>query len=214
MTKAFIIRFHYAKDDPRFTWRFEYFKSKVLPRIHDQTIKDFDICIRCNPWHDELFKNLGLKIFHIDEEVVRYKGSGRKKYFHDFVLFERCIGLEKYDLQMGLDSDDLIEPNYVERFIQEIENIKEKFPMKTIHLCFQPQSINIRNGQRKIGEFHEYTPMKGSAFMALYQPKKENYKFIYCESHMTLWKHADFSKVLPRGYCYATIHDINESTGK
>jgi hypothetical protein len=50
--------------------------------------------------------------------------------------------------------------------------------------------------------------------MALYQPKKENYRFIYEESHLTIIKKADKKIVLPIGYCYATCHEYNESTGK
>jgi len=214
MTKAFIIRFHYGKDDKRFEWRFNYFKEKVLPRIKGQTVNGFDICIRCNEWHKKLFEDLGLKTFQVKDESVKYKINGRFKYFHDFASWDRVIGLEKYDLQMGLDSDDLIERNYVERILKEVETFKLGNPTRSLHLSFQPQTINIRNGRKIIGELHRYNPRKGSAFMALYQPNKENYKFIYCESHISLWKHADFSITLPRGYCYATIHDINESTGK
>ena len=215
MTKAFIIRFHYEKDDPRFEWRYKYFINEVLPRIKAQTEQDFDICIRCNSWHKELFESLGLKTFHVENEVVSYKQGPRLKYFHDFVPFERTVGLDKYDVQMGLDSDDLIEPGYVETLMNAIRKQVKQTPDKTIHVCFQPKTVNIRDGKRIVKPMLKYTPTRGSAFMGLYQPDKgDNYKFVYCESHMTLWKHSDTSIVLPDGYCYATIHDINESTGR
>jgi hypothetical protein len=214
MKIAFIIRFHYKIDDPRFEWRFNYFKDFVLPMIKNQTVKDFDICVRCNEWHKKLFENLGLKTFTVENESVKYKRNGRFRYFHDFVNWERVLGLEKYDIQMGLDSDDLIEKNYVEKICWEVEKFIKEYPGKSLHLSFQPQTLNIRNGKKIIGELHRYRPTKGSAFMALYQPNKENYKFIYCESHITLWRHADKSITLPKGYCYASIHHLNESTGK
>lgn len=214
MKISFIIRFHYKQNDPRFAWRFQYFKEKVLPRIKAQTVKDFDICVWCNEWHKVLFEELGLKTFGVKEEKIKYKINGRFRYFHDFVKWDNVVGLEKYDLQMGVDSDDLIEKNYVEKIIEELEKFKLSNPTKSLHLSFQPQTINIRNGRKKIGELHRYKPTKGSAFMALYQPNKDKYEFIYCESHITLWKHADFSITLPKGYCYATIHSLNESTGK
>lgn len=215
MTKAFIIRFHYEKDDPRFEWRLEYFKKEVLPRIKAQTVDDFDVCIRCNPWHEHIFQELGLKTFRVVDEFVKYKQGPRLAYFHDFVPFDRTVGLEKYDIQMGLDSDDLIEDDYVETLENTIKAKAREFPGKTIHVCFQPQTVNIRDGKRIVKAMRRYTPTRGSAFMGLYQPDKgDNYKFVYCESHMTLWKHADVSFVLPYGYCYATIHDLNESTGR
>jgi hypothetical protein len=215
MKTAFIIRFHYEENDPRFEWRFNYFVDAVLPRIKAQTVQVDDICIRCNAWHKDRFEKLGLKTFYVKDEFVKYKDSGTgKKYFHDFVSFDRVVGLEKYDVQFGLDSDDLIEPDYVSLMIAKIEQYADRHPGKSLHLCFQPQTINIRNGKAEIKPMREYTPTRGSAFMSLFQPDKENYTFVYCESHMTLWKHADASFVLPVGYCMATIHDINESTGK
>lgn len=214
MTKSFIIRFHYSKDDPRFEWRYSYFMSDVLPRLREQTVQDFDICIRVNPWHKAHFEKLGLKTFTVRDEFVKYKQGNGKTYFHDFVDFDRVEGLEKYDIQMGLDSDDLIEPDYVEKIVETVEKFKTENPGKKLHLSFQPHTINIREGKKTIKPMRTYSPTRGSAFMALYQPSKENYKFVYCESHMTLWKHADVSVTLPSGYCMATIHNINESTGK
>jgi hypothetical protein len=121
-TIGWIIRFHYEKDDPRFEWRLNYFIKEVLPRIKKQTIQGFDICIRCNDWHKDIFENLGLKTFKIANEYSAYKFNKKKTctYFYDFATWDRVIGLEKYDLQVGLDSDDLIEDKYLEKILEEI----------------------------------------------------------------------------------------------
>ena len=215
MTSAFIIRFHYAKEDPRVEWRFAYFVKEVLPRIKAQTVQGFDICIRTSPWHKEMFEQLGLKTFSVTDEAAKYKTLNGKQYFYDFVPFSDVYGLEKYDVQMGLDSDDLVEPRYVETIMDTIREFTALMSEdKSLHISFQPSTVNIRNGKRVVGQMPPYSPTKGSAFFALYQPNKENYVFAYCGSHLTLWEHADHSVTLPVGYCMATIHDINESTGK
>jgi len=203
------IRFHYAENDPRFEWRLEYFKKEVLPRILKQTDQNFDIAIRCNPKHAEIFKKLSPKIitFQTKNDEARYKtGKNGKKYFEDFVQWEDVRGLKKYDIQSGLDSDDLIGPRYIEAIQEALAGEKE-----ATHICFQPQTFNLKT--KRIKPMMRYHGTRGSAFMSLYQPNKENYKFIYCGSHISLWKNAKKSITLPQGHCWATIHDINESTG-
>lgn len=207
---ALIIRFHYKEDDPRFGWRFSYFVAMVLPRIMKQTDQNFDICIWCNPKHDQMFKALSprIKVFHVEKDVVKYKqrANGRT-YYYDFTQWEDVIGLDKYDIQVGVDSDDFIGPNFIEIIRRECENAKE-----SLHICFQPRTFNLKTLEVK--GMMRYHARRGSAFLALYQPDKTNYKFIYCDSHITMWKHAKKSISFPAGHCWATIHDINESTGK
>jgi len=205
-----IIRFHYKEDDPRFCWRLAYFKAMVLPRLLNQSHPNFTIGIRCNPCHEEIFKKLSDKIitFQTKDDSARYKiGNNNKKYFEDFVKWDDVIGLEKFDIQSGLDSDDLIGKDY-------IKIINESFDKETkkTHLCFQPQLFNAMTLQTK--PMMQYHSKRGSAFMALYQPNKEDYHFIYEISHISLWKLANKSIIIPAGHCWATAHLLNESTGK
>lgn len=205
-----IIRFHYREDDPRFGWRLSYFKAMVLPRILNQTDKNFDIGIRCNPAHAEIFKKLSDKIipFRTKNDSARYKtGKNGKKYFEDFVQWEDVIGLKKYNIQSGLDSDDLIGPRYIEVIHSALEDAAE-----ATHISFQPRTFNIKTLETR--PMMRYHARRGSAFLSLYQPDKTNYKFIYCGSHISMWKNAKKSITLPQGHCWATIHRINESTGK
>lgn len=213
MTAAFIIRFHYEESDPRFKWRFEYFVNEVLPRIINQTYKDFDICIWINEWQQPYFDKLKeiaprLKTFTVKDYEVQYKEERGRKYYYDFTPWKNVEGLEPYDLQMGLDSDDLIDKRYVSAIVQQI-----KYPQLSLHICFQPDLFILKTGEKKPMKIR-YNSNVGSAFMALYQPYKHNYHFIYEKSHLSLGRLARRSRVLPRGYCWATVHDINESTGK
>ena len=207
---ALIIRFHYGKEDPRFDWRFSYFKAVVLPRILNQTRKDFDICIWCNKWHDEIFKSLSsrIKIFHSKKETIRYRMLNGKKYYYDFIEYEDLEGLDKYEIQSGIDSDDLISRDYIDTIVKYLKNEKGK-----THLCFQPKTFNLKT--LAIKPMLPYHSKRGSPFLSLYQPNKEdNYKFIYCDSHISMWRYAKKSIIIPSGHCFMTIHYLNESTGK
>lgn len=208
LTCAFIIRFHYKENDQRFEWRLKYFKEEVLPRIRAQTEKGFDVCVRCNPAHYEIFKNLGCKPFHVKNEYANYvlSPNGMYKYFYDFVKWEDCIDLAQYDIQIGLDSDDLIAPNYVERIKLECARSKT-----SLHIHFQFEDYFLKT---KTIKRHQEQYKDGSAFLALYYPDKSEYHHCYETSHRLLHKLAAKSVYIPSGYCWATIHDKNESTGR
>jgi hypothetical protein len=213
-TAVLIIRFHYADSDPRFKFRFNYFKTAVLPTILAQRNQNFDIAIRCNPEHDALFTALSprIRVFHVKNEGVNYiHGKNGKRYFHDHVSWNRIIDLPKYDIQIGLDSDDFIAPDYVAVIRKTCRDFHSRNLGASLHISFQPRKMYLKN-KRTTGMM-EYTPRRGSAFMALFQPNKgENYKFIYEMSHLNLWKLADKSVTIPSGHCMVTVHSHNEST--
>lgn len=214
-TMVMIIRFHYDTDDKRFEWRFQWFKDAVLPRILAQTYDKFDIAIRCNPAHNKLFRDLHPRIFtfNVEDENIHYKPHGRKMYFQDHIPWSAIDDqMDRYDIQMGLDSDDLIHPDYVKIIKENVVNHIKSYPGKSLHLSFQP--ILFRLDGNKERPMIPYTPERGSAFLAFYQPDKNNYKFIYERSHISFYKIADRSIVIGQGYCSAVAHKLNESTGK
>lgn len=206
---ALIIRFHYNVKDPRFEWRFRYFESTVLPKIEAQSYSEFDICVRCNPLHADRFRRLTPRIlpFHVKNETVRYKRQGNKRYFYDFAPWSAVQGLKRYDVQLGLDSDDLISSSYVHK-VMTLANLYQD----TLHISFQPEIYRLASKKVESIGFR-YDAQRGSAFMALSQPDKSNYRFIYERSHLTLGSLARYSILLPKGDCWATVHHINESTG-
>lgn len=215
MNHIVIIRFHYEENDPRWPWRFQYFKEQVLPRLLNQTNQDFDIGIRCNRWQIPFFMELSDKIipFYVKNEKAQYRPIGGKMYFFDFAKWEDVVGLKQYDIQSGLDSDDLVSPNYIQKTKDSISEFALKHPGKSFHLSFQPEIHNVKTYETyPIGV--KYSPRVGSAFFAIYQPKKEKYIFAYQYSHMKLGQVMDFSITLPAGSCWASVHELNESTGK
>jgi hypothetical protein len=201
---------HYQKDDPRFEWRLAYFQAMVLPRLLRQTDNRFDIAIRCYPWHAERLKKLSNRIitFSVKNESEKIKDKHGRKYFLDFIRWEDIIGLPQYDIQSGLDSDDLIAENYIEIIHRRIAKEDKR---KSLHIYFQPELFDLKTLKiYPIGV--RYNGRKGSAFFSIYQPNKTNYRFLYEKSHLLIGK--DFSKsiLIPTGYCWATVHNINEST--
>lgn len=213
MTHAFIIRMHYPQGDPRFAWRLSYFYSMVLPRLLSQTDQNFDIWIRCRVEDAALIQSLHprLHTFFVENEAENHVGKWGKQYFMDFVPWASVRGLPQYDIQSGLDSDDLIARDYVERVNIEVGQYALAFPNRSLHISFQPGIFDLKKlqtGPIGVG----YSPRRGSAFFSLYQPNKAKYIFAYEDSHLRLWKYVDKSVTLEAGHCWATAHDLNEST--
>lgn len=213
MRAAFVIRFHYPQNDVGFEWRFSYFRSMVLPRILAQDIQDFEIAIWCNPWHHNQFLMLSerIRVFGVRPEAdgyVRPEDRERARKFHiDFTYWRDVVGLEDYDLQIGLDSDDLISKNYLSRIVSEVRLAKSD----SLHICFQPLMFNLSNLTQYETSL-SYGPEAGSPFFAIYQKGREAFKFAYEYSHLTLGKHFNKSVCIDSGYCWFTIHDFNAST--
>jgi hypothetical protein len=202
---AIITRFHYPQDSKQFDWRFGFYRDYVLPTVLDQEDQDFDIAIWCEPWHEDQFRALSDKIrtFH----ATYTPGDNAPNYrrlFADFTEWENVSGLPKYKIQVGLDSDDIIGPEYV----------------KTIHdLCvghesalvsFQPVLLEASTG--RIAKMQEYTPQSTSAFFALYSPDSANHRFAYCDSHLRLWKIVSKVFLIQPCHCCAVAHGRNDST--
>jgi len=208
-----IIRFHYPKGSPIFKWRLAYFKAMVLPRLLNQTNKDFDIAIRCNPEHRKIFESLNKKIRTFDVKpgtgTRRIKKVHGKNYFLDFVRWDDVVGLGKYEIQSGLDSDDLISLDYIQTIKDEI---KKNDSNRSLHISFQPDIFDMY-GLKKMSIGCMYSDKRGSAFFTIYQPKdKKKYIFAYEASHLVLPLMFEKSVILPVGKCWATVHGLNEST--
>jgi len=216
-THAVIIRFHYKKDDPRFDWRFAYFKSMVLPKLLAQDNKDFDIAIWCESHHKDLFRGLSNRIVTFDirksaKGHIRPEDKDKAKeygglYFIDFTHWEDVLRLKKYDIQTGIDSDDLIlRHDFIDRVEEECSKAQS-----SLHLSFQPYAFKV-SSLKTYSYALRYGTTKGSPIFSLYQPDKDRYYFAYEDSHLKMGNYADESRVVPEGYCAFSVHDINEST--
>ena len=185
-----------------FLERFELYKETALFSLRNQKSKNFDIGIKCNPKHADIIKKEFPNIITFYQE-----GFGKRNkdgYYTDFVPWEKIRGLEKYDIQTSLDSDDMVS----EDFIKIIEdNIKEK--KHSVHIHFQPVLIdNVTNEIVRMKT--RYSSKKGSAFYSLYQP--EDYIFIGHDSHLKMPQYAKETILIDEGEVLIVIHDKNDSS--
>lgn len=177
-----------------FEWRYHYFACCVLPRLQAQTVQDFDICILADPQDHDRLKELHKRIrpFTLDTPGFFYSKQGNFKY-------EQTRGLDRYKVQIRLDSDDLVSPRFVET-CQRSE--------KTV-VTFQPELFILK--QLKVKRMnHRYSSDKPSMFMSFRSP--EPYRCIYHEVFLRFGKYdCEFH---PEGDCWMTVHSNNRSTGE
>lgn len=216
MKTAFIIRMHFKKDDPRWPWRFAYFRSIVLPLLLNQRDDDFDICIRVNKHHAKEVQALSdrIKIFDAKPSKQGYIKPGYEQkvkngYFVDFLDYEDLVGLEKYEIQIGIDTDDLIlRDDLIIRCQYEFCSN----PDKTQHISFQPHIFHTPTMS-----FYEcpikYGVQRGSPIYALYQPlDSEHYIYAYEDSHLKLPQMVERASRIEEGFCAYSVHGYNTST--
>lgn len=207
---------HFKQDDPRWSWRLAYFQSVVLPKILAQTDQDFDICMRVNEHHAEEVKALSdkIKVFDVKPEKRGWVKPGyahkMKRYFVDFIPFEDTVGLDRYDIQIGLDSDDMPLKDY---FVERIKNEFAEYPDRTQHLSFQPHIFHTPS-LRMYKCPVEYGAKHGSAIFAIYQPQdRDQYLFAYHDSHLKMPSYFESARRIEEDFCCYSVHDHNSSTG-
>lgn len=214
---AFIIRLHYKKDDPKWLWRYSYFASMVLPKLLAQDDQDFDICIRANPWHKAQIEALSpkIKVFDVKKERKDFIKAGYeekcKKYFVDFVYYEDLKDFRMYEIQIGIDSDDMIlRTDFVTRVKNECRESKS-----SLHISFQPNIFHVPTLRNYRCDF-KYGEYKGSPIFVLYQPQcSEEYRYVFAyeDSHLKLPKYMRRAIRIEGNYCSYSVHCHNASTG-
>lgn len=183
MSKAIIIRlYHNNEADQR--WRYHYFASCVLPRLQAQTINDFDICILSPPhWHERLKE--------LDSRIKPFTIDGFQMATHGNFTYDMTEGLDKYELQVRLDSDDLVSPDFME-IIDRTEG----------NVSFQPE-LFLLDKLRVKRMNHRYGPDKPSCFLAVKGYEECIYHKVFLRFNATL---------IPEGHAFVTIHDRNRGT--
>lgn len=188
MKIAFIIRL-WHNDPAEMQWRMYYFEGAVLPRIKAQhTDHDFDICVLCPPSVHNKMRALGIKPFTLNTPDFNYKKQGNFTY-------DQTIGLDRYDIQIRIDSDDLIAPYFLHTILDT----------PTDYVTFQPELYLLKTG--KITPMkHQYRTDQPSAFLAV-----KNYP--ECIYHKVFLRFNDRKCTLyPKGMAWVTIHDRNTGT--
>lgn len=198
MRHAVIIRLHYQPNDPRFEWRLAFFQTMVLPRLEHQTCQDFEIWIACHPWHVARIEALCPMA-----NVVGLPDFPGVDNWNDAQL----QGLPRFDLQTSLDSDDLVDLEY----IAAIQDIARTHP-GPLAISFQPYKLNLLTLKRyKMWE--RYGKHQCSMFFTLHLPADAEYRSVLSFNHSYVPQWCPNVLTCPEGYCDMTIHGANFMTG-
>ena len=197
---AIITRFHY-EDDAEFEKRFAFYCKRVLPTVLAQTDQNFDIAVWCEPRHANRFAQLSPKMKPFTATYEKRGGP----FFADFTDWENVSGLKQYEIQVGLDSDDVIAPDYIETIHRLCRG------ERSILVTFNPLIYDIR--LQRYGMIGGYGEKRASAFFALYYPGLRKFYFAYCDSHLRLGAYVDKVIIGPDMKCCALVHGMNDSTG-
>lgn len=205
---AFLIRFCYGDDYPEEgrRWRFDWFKSAVLPRILAQTYFGFDLWLWVNPKHEDEVRAMHPRIntFTLATPMVRPDTP---------YPWRTTRGLPRYPIQVRMDSDDLIAPTFLRRAVDELALTKARRAI--VH--FQPYKVDVTTGQVRWCAPNwgrgQYDRRHVSAFLAYRQkPDAADYSWVYSHGHINLWQIAEDVRMIEEGYCWAACHGFNDST--
>ena len=208
MTHIVISRMLYARGDPKFEERLAIYKSLYLPRLRLQSTKDFDIGVLCNKAHAHIFRDLGVIPFHRKD---KWLGQKPKRFWSCLTNWDEIKGLDKYDIQTNLDSDDLVSDGFVKRIQVAVQKEIDEGHKGSLHIHFQPRLFELHTFIEKAQQ-KNYGSNEGSAFYSLYQPDKDNYIYVGQDSHIRIGSYMDKSVLIGEGYCWINVHDNNDST--
>ncbi len=208
MNQVVITRMHYQNKDD-LVKRIRMYEMGPLRCLLAQEDQDFDIAVLCNKRHEDIIRSIHPRIipFFSNQESRRWG-----PFWTLFVKWEDIYGLDKYDIQTNLDSDDLVSPQYTKLIKAAITT-----PSVVTHVHFQPLLRDYYTGEVKemkyrYGEVRSDGRVYCSAFHSLYQPDKEDYMFLHQDSHIDFIQYVEKSVILPEGHCWINIHDTNDSS--
>lgn len=184
LTHAVIIRMKYPPGDPRWPWRFGFFRDEVLPRILAQTDREFDLWLRCNTFHAPELRRLHPKV----------------------QTFSGTMPPGRYEIQTRTDTDDYLEPGYIAKIKAVVRAEAQGQPLL---VSFQPWKVLLATGQKY--RQRQFGPQEPSMFLSLYQPSGPGpYVNIYATKHTLMHRFCPRVAIVPEGYCSLLIHDQND----
>lgn len=201
MNHIIITTFTYPPGE-RFDRRMEIYKKYHLDSLYKQTLQNFDIGAICHPDNNHIFKEMGIIPINTKDGYDGHIHPTRNHWEY-YTPWENIDGLKKYKVQTGLDTDNFLEPNYVEKTFEELE----KLPEGNKYVQFQPMIKNILTGEEKKMSCRYNNDNFGSAMFSISQT--EPYYFIYHDGHTRMQNLFENKKLVGEGYCWVGIHDEN-----
>lgn len=206
---AFVIRFCYARSYPAEAreFRFRWFRDEVLPRILAQRYQGFDIWLWAMPEHRREIEAWSPRIrtFGLRRPMAQLETS---------YPWHHVVRLPRYPIQVRVDSDDLVSPDFLSRGIEELAKMSGRRAIA----WYQPEKVAVSTGAvytcRPDYGNGSYSNLAVPAFLLYRQrPRDHDYSWVYARGHIRLGKIADEVRGIEAGYCWAACHGHNDSTG-
>lgn len=206
---AMLIRFAYAEGYPEAAraWRFAWFREQTLPRILAQRDADFDLWLWINEKHRAEVEAMSPRIRTFTADHILPLDAR--------IPWSAAHDLPRYPIQLRLDSDDLIGPDYVSTARTALAGLRAPRAL----VWFQPYKVDVVTQKlywcapmRRTTRY-AYGNDRPSAFLALRQPVDHpDYSWVYGRGHMKAHLLADEVAPAGVGHCVAACHAHNDST--
>lgn len=194
ITIAVITRLHFEPGDPAWEQRLALFRVLTLPCIANQTIRNFTYYVICHPGCKDQIAALNPKITPLPWPIF-------PSAFGQDINYNELI--PPHNLQVSIDSDDLVSPGYLRRLLQEVKLCKSQQV-----ITFIPVKFSLLHTA-----FYEMTEAyggeKASPFYSLYNPIIENFYSIYNFNHFNVPKELAPVRLIQPGYCSLVVHEHN-----
>lgn len=208
MSHIIVNKLYYQNEQDLLT-RIKIYKKITLPSLLEQTNQNFDIGVLCNPKHEDIIREIHPRIIPFFSDVpTSFRFIDGVKFYIHFLKWGDIYGIEKYDIQTCVSSDDYVKPE----FTQKIEDvIREEDDGKSTHIYFEPRLMKLITGETK-DMLMKYREGFTSGFYSIYQPNKDPYIYVGQECHTKIGNLFEKSIMVKGDYCYIGIHDTNDSS--
>lgn len=201
-----VTRFYYPEWDDDVQFRYDFWVNKCLSRLDDQT----DLGFRLNVWVDDgPHGTAGVEVPKVGAERVNKFTVALPELdgWEGFAHWDNVHGFEGGRVIVGLDSDDLVSPDFIETVRKEAEG-----RVSNTLVSFQPTKLDIKTGFEYT--MKQYQPrLKCSPVFAMIQPDPADRVFPYYRGHYRLPNDDRWEMVyLGEGFCKMGIHDLNALT--
>ncbi len=170
--------------------RMKLFMTITIPAIKVQSDRNFILCLIINKEYEDMLR-LAISIPFLS--------------FYSMEEYAEFVKRKRVQFQSRIDSDDFIEPGYMEDVNKTMFRLYNSNPnLKTAAIHYQVLKRDLLTGEVWKRE-KSYSNKLTSMFLSIWQT--ENYDSIYTHAHNEWWKHVDHVETRPHGLAQWVMHD-------
>lgn len=201
-----VTRFYYPEWDDDVQTRYDFWVNECLSRLNDQTDSGF----RLNVWVDDGPHGTGgVYVPEVGVAPVNFFTVTLPELegWEGFANWGDVHGFEGSRVMIGLDSDDMVSPKFIETVRKESEGRESN-----VLVSFQPTKLDLKSGNRYRMKNYRLRN-KCSPIFAMIQPDPDDRVFPYYKGHYRLPKDDRWDTVwVGEGLCQMGIHHLNSRT--